>query len=376
MNQPLDIGIVGIGRMGGVHVRHLLELERETGTCRLCAVVDSDAAKLKRFLSEFGTDEFAYRGRTFASLDQYLEADVCRATMVVAPTEHHRPHAMALAKAGHRVLLEKPLTGTLEGDVACCAELDRSYPNAVMLALQRRFDQALAYGRDLMREGAIGRVFKVYSALEDSGPPPDGYQSDGILPDMSVHNVDEILWLVGGMPDRAMAVGSVLYNKRVASCKEDFDDATLYMWFGEEVLGQVQVTRNHVSGYRVETAIYGEQGQIQIGRFNQKPREIVVEAFGRRGRSEPIARKVFPGGNGGDAAPEFVDRFGPAYKAEATAFIDCCRRDAEFPATHRDGLRAQQVIAAGMRAVYTRNEAAVVVRHDVEPDEHGSGLRC
>src|SRR5262245_13479880 len=355
MNQTLGIGIVGIGRMGWVHARHLLEMEREMNSARLCAVVDKDAAKLARF-----ADELGYEGRTFDSVDKYVAADICRATMVVTPTEHHRPHAMTLAKAGHRVLLEKPLTGTLEGDMACCAALDRDYPNAVMLALQRRFDAPLAYGRDLMRQGVIGRVFKVYSALEDSGPPPDGYQSDGILADMSVHNVDEILWLVGRMPDRAMAVASVLYNKHVASCQEDFDDVMLCLWFGEELLGQVQVTRNHVSGYRVETSIYGEQGQIHIGRFNQRPREIVVEVFGRRGRSEPMARKVFPGGNGGEGAPEFVDRFGPAYKAEVKAFIDCCRSSAEFPATHRDGLRAQQVIAAGMRAVSTRDGAAVV----------------
>jgi myo-inositol 2-dehydrogenase/D-chiro-inositol 1-dehydrogenase len=267
---------------------------------------------------------------------------------------------MALVKAGHRVLLEKPLTGTLEGDRACCAELDRDFPNALMLAFQRRFDEALRYGRELVQQGSIGRMFKIYSALEDSGPPPDGYQSDGILPDMSVHNVDEILWLAGRMPDRAMAVGSVLYNKRIASCKEDFDDAMLYLWFGEELLGQVQVTRNHVSGYRVETAIFGDQGQVQIGRFYQQPQEIVVEAFGRRGTSDPIARRVFPGGNGGQSAPEFVDRFGPAYKAEAAAFIQCCRTGADFPTTHRDGLRSQQVIAAAMRAIKTVDAAVAV----------------
>lgn len=354
MNQPLDIGIVGIGRMGWVHASHLLELERETGACRLCAVVDSDADRLARFARDLG-----YQGPTFASLEDYVAANPCKASVVVAPTEHHRAHAMALAKAGHRVLLEKPLTGSLAGDTACCAELDRDFPNAVMLAFQRRFDAALGYGRDLMQQGAIGRVFKIYSALEDSGPPPTGYQSDGILPDMSVHNVDEILWFAGGrMPDRALAVGSVLHNKHIASCKEDFDDAMLYLWFGEELLGQVQVTRNHVSGYRVETVIYGDQGQIQIGHFVQNPRETVVQAFGKRGQGEPVARKSFPGGKGGPDAPEFVDRFGPAYKAEVEAFIDCCRRGTGFPTTHRDGLRAQQIIAAGMRAVFTKDSAA------------------
>lgn len=341
--------------MGAVHARHLLELDREDGVCRVRAIVDEDGARLRAFAEAAGFD-----GALFTSLDDYLKADLCRATMVVTPTEHHQAHAMALVRAGHRVLMEKPLTGTLAGDVACCAELDRDYPNSLMLAFQRRFDPALAYGKQLVEQGAIGRMFKIYSALEDSGPPPDAYQSGGILPDMSVHNVDEILWFAGRMPDRAMAVGSVLHNKHIAKCQEDFDDAMLYMWFGEELQGQVQVTRNHVSGYRVESIVYGDQGQIQIGRFSQRPQEIVVEAFGRRGAAAPIERKVFPGGKGGVGAPEFQERFGPAYKAEAAAFIDCCRQGKPFPTSHRDGLRAQQVIEAGMSVAKTRLDGAPV----------------
>lgn len=355
MSRPLEVGIAGIGRMGWVHARHLLELQRQEGICRLCAIADSDEARLKAFASAL---DFA--GPLFPSLDAYLEADLCRATMVVTPTGHHQAHAMALVQAGHRVLMEKPLTGTLEGDLACCAELDRHYPDSLMLAFQRRFDAPLRYAKQLVEQGVIGRLFKIYSALEDSGPPPDGYQSGGILPDMAVHNVDEILWMAGRMPDRALAVGSVLYNQHIATCREDFDDAMLYVWFGEDLLGQVQVSRNHVSGYRVESALYGDRGQIQIGRFAQRPQEIVVEAFGRRGQTEPLARKVFPGGEGGPGAPEFVERFGPAYKAEAAAFIDCCRNQTPFPTTHRDGLRAQQVIAAGMRAAKTRADGALV----------------
>lgn len=355
MGEQLRIGIIGIGRMGWVHARHLWELERETGKCRLAAVVDIDEAKTARFAVETGCE-----ARRFSSVEEYLAADVCRATMIVTPTEKHREHASLLVKAGHRVILEKPLTGTLAGDEAFCAELDADHPEAVMLAFQRRFDGALAYGRELMRSGAIGRVFKIYSALEDSGPAPNGYQSDGILPDMSVHNVDEILWLTGQMPERALALGSRIYSHKLTTCEEDFDEAMLLIWFPGELMAQVQVSRNHVSGYRVETIIFGEDGQIQIGHFDQRPDEIVVEAFGRRGRSEPIAKKTFPGGMGGPGAPEFVDRFGPAYKAEAAEFIDCCLAGRAFPTSHNDGLRAQKVIAAGMRGLLTAENAATL----------------
>ena len=58
--------------------------------------------------------------------------------------------------------------------------------------------------------------------------------------------------------------------------------------------------------------------------------------------------------------PEFVDRFGAAYKAELAAFIECCRTNQPFPATHRDGLRAQQVISAGMQHTLTPEQATPV----------------
>src|SRR5258708_37391621 len=60
----------------------------------------------------------------------------------------------------------------------------------------------------------------------------------------------------------------------------------------------------------------------------------------------------------GRTLPEFIDRFGPAYKAELVAFIDCCLAKKPFPTSHRDGLRAQEVVSAGLRAVVTHAPTA------------------
>lgn len=347
MSERLPVAIVGLGRMGWVHATHLWELD-QAGACRLAALVDCDTEKAHRFAAQTGCE-----AAIFSSVEELAASGICASTMIVTPTERHREHAALLVAAGHRVLLEKPLTGSLAGDREFCETLDRDYPNSVMLAFQRRFDAALGYAKELMETGIVGKIFKIYSALEDSGPAPNGYQSDGILPDMSVHNVDEILWLTGQVPDRAMAIGSRIYSHALTTCDEDFDDAMLYMWFGADLLGQVQVSRNHVSGYRVESILFGPLGQIQIGRFDQRPDEIVVEAFGKRGASEPLASRRFPGGKGGPGAPEFVDRFGPAYKREVEVFLECCANGVPFPTSHRDGLRAQLAISAGMAALKT-----------------------
>jgi myo-inositol 2-dehydrogenase / D-chiro-inositol 1-dehydrogenase len=355
MSETLKVAVAGVGRMGQIHALHVQELARETGKCSLAALVDPDAERARQVAASLDSNV-----PIFTSLEEFAKAGASNATVVVTPTGNHRDNTLTLIAAGQRILLEKPLTGTLEGDREFCAQLDRHHPNAVMLAFQRRFDAPNQYARELMESGAIGRVFKIYSSLEDSNPTANGYQSRGILSDMSVHNVDEILWLTGRMPRAALAIGSRIYSHRLTTNQEDFDDALLYLWFSGELVAQVQVSRNHVSGYRVETVIFGEEGQIHVGHFDQKPFEIVVEAYGRRGSKEPLAHRVFKMRDYGQPLPEFIDRFGPAYKAEVAVFIDCCLAGQPFPTSHRDGLRAQQVISAGMQAVMSPEQAAVV----------------
>ncbi len=355
MTAPLKVAVAGLGRMGTVHALHLHELARDTHLCEFAAVAEIDSERAHRFTAELGC-----RIPIFPSIEELAKSGACDAAVIVTPTDNHREHAAAMIAAGHRVLLEKPLTGTLEADREFAAELDRDHPNALMLAFQRRFDDPLLYAKQLVDAGLIGRVFKIYSALEDSNPAPNGYRSGGILPDMSIHNVDEVLWLTGRAPSKALAIGSRIYSHALTTSLEDFDDALLYLWFDSDLVAQVQVSRNHVSGYRVETVIFGEEGQIHVGHFDQKPFEIAVEAYGRRGSAKPLAYRTFPMRNYERPLPEFVDRFGAAYKAELAAFITCCRSGAPFPTTHRDGVQAQEVISAGMQAMLGPGQAARV----------------
>lgn len=355
MPECLKVAVAGLGRMGQIHAQNLYDISHETGGCAIVALVDENTERARRFAADND-----FRPPIFASIDELADSGMCQATVIATPTDRHREHAVALIAAGHRVFLEKPLTGSIEQDRIFCAQLDRDAPQSLMLAFQRRFDEALQYARRLIQTGAIGRVFKIHSALEDSNPAPDGYRSGGILSDMSIHNVDEILWLTGQAPRAALAIGSRLYSHRLTTCDEDYDDALLCIWFDDQLMAQVQVTRNHVSGYRVEAMIYGENGQIQVGHFMQNPAEIVVDVFGRRDVDAASLRRTFPGGHERPDVPEFVPRFGTAYRKELCAFLDCCRTREPFPTSHLDGLRAQEVIAAAMRGIRTSADAVPV----------------
>jgi myo-inositol 2-dehydrogenase/D-chiro-inositol 1-dehydrogenase len=351
--QPIRVGVVGLGRMGMIHALHIHELAQESDLCRLVAVstLDKQAAEKFHSLIDASTP-------VFENIEALTLSDTCDVAVIATNTDSHREHSLLMIRAGKRVFQEKPLTGTLEGDREYAALLEREHPHALMLGFQKRFDAPLLYAKQLIDEGAIGRVFKIYTALEDSSPAPDGFNSPGILPDMAVHNVDEIVWLSGRKPESALAIGSRIYSHIHKTCKEDFDDALMLLDFGNELIGQLQVTRNHVSGYRGETVIYGEKGQIHIGRFNQKLLEVIVEAYGTRDAKQPIALKTFEQRRYDQPLPEFIDRFGAAYKEELRTFLECCRNDQPFPITHRDGLCAQEIISGAMKACIRKEDMA------------------
>lgn len=355
----MRLAVVGLGRIGQYHANHAQEVARETGGT-LTAVVDTNVERAKETAARLSNNQ-STPVQAFFSAGELAAAGVADGSFVCSPTDCHRANTSTLIRAGQRVLLEKPLTGTLADDREFAQELDREFPNSVMLAFQRRFDAPLQHAKRLMREGVIGRVFKIVSILEDSNPAPDGYNSGGILPDMSVHNVDEILWLCDGkMPVTAAAIGSCLHSRKLSTAIEDFDDAYMHLWFEGELGAQVQVSRNHVSGYRVETWIFGETGQIHIGRFEQRYRDVVVEVYGKRPATTPILQQTYSMPEYGAGAPEFMDRFGPAYKSELLEFVAKCKSGEPFSVTHRDGVRAMEVIDAAMRGLIDPAQCAEV----------------
>jgi myo-inositol 2-dehydrogenase / D-chiro-inositol 1-dehydrogenase len=356
---PLRLAVAGLGRMGRIHALHAHELSGETGLCQLVALSTLDRGQAEAFFSQTNTNI-----PVFSSIQDLANARVCDAVVIATDTSLHEEHATLMLEAGAKVFLEKPLSGTLNGARSFSEYLQANHPDEIMLGFQRRFDEPLHLAKKMLDDGTIGRLFRIYSALEDSAPAPNGYNSTGILPDMAIHNVDEVLWLTGDLPLSGFVLGSNLHAHRLSTCIEDFDDAMLILNFGSDGgsgrLAEIQVSRNHVSGYRGETVLYGEKGQIRVGRFHANPREVIVEAYGPRGHAEPLVSRTFLTRDYQEALPEFIDRFGAAYKEELRIFLHCCLARQRFPVTHLDALRAQEIIAAAMTRVLTTNDMAPI----------------
>jgi myo-inositol 2-dehydrogenase/D-chiro-inositol 1-dehydrogenase len=346
MSDPLKLAVVGLGRIGALHSQHAVELAVSSGACQLTAIVDARTDHARAIANQLGSTQGSSI-KVYPSVEALIDAGVCDASVVCTPTDQHGPHLRALVRARKRVMVEKSLTGSLEGDRALVSELDAHYPNSVMLAFQGRFDEPLQDAKRLLDQGTIGRPFKIVAALEDSGPVPAGYISTNLFIGMAVHNLDDVLWFTGKMPTAVLSLGSRLYAHKLSPTPEDFNDGLIGLWFPDDLMAQVSVSRNHVSGYRVEVWVYGEEGQIHVGRFDQNKSAVILEAYGRNQR---IEFNTYPTRNYGRQVPEFVERFGNAYKRELTEFVRCCHEGQSFSVTHQDGLRAMEVIAAANRS--------------------------
>ena len=359
MSDPIKLAVIGVGRMGGCHARHIQELAAAGAACELVAVADGHSDRAGRVAAALQPDQ-QRDIRAFSSARDLVRAGVADAAVIASSTESHAAIVRTVLDAGMRALVEKPLADSLENarDLVAYLEADQSRRKALMLAFMRRFDEPLQRVKEIIAAGRIGRPFKMVTALEDNlPPPPPGYDSPGILTDMGVHLTDEAMWLMDARPESVKGFGSLAYSHKISDINEDYDDAFLQMWFAEGQVAQLQVSRNHVAGYRNEVWVYGDEGMCHGGIFCEHPLSVGVETFAPTGL---IERKTYTMPDSGPEAPFFLQRFGPAYKREIEYFVGQCRSGQPFSVDQQDGLRAMEVVAAGTAALSSAADAVVV----------------
>jgi predicted dehydrogenase len=157
----------------------------------LVGVVDSDAERARSVAAKYDTLPFADHRELIG------RADV---VSVCVPTENHFAVARDLLEAGVSVLVEKPMTSTLEQ----ARELFR---------VARASGAALHVGHVERFNGAVQELRKIVDRpiLIESrrlGPFVPRVQKDSVVMDLMIHDLDIVLGLVDAEPRRVVAAGS------------------------------------------------------------------------------------------------------------------------------------------------------------------------
>jgi predicted dehydrogenase len=186
--------IAGLGSIGRRHLRNLVASD------------ETDLVLLRSHHSTMPDDELAgYPVET--DLRQALERHHPDAVIVSNPTAFHLDVAIPAAEAGCSILLEKPISHSVERMDVLQEAVARTKAR-ILMGFQLRFHPCLARARQLVEAGRLGRILSAHVQFSEHLPawhPWEDYRrgyaaradlGGGVLL-TQCHSLDYLPWLVG-----------------------------------------------------------------------------------------------------------------------------------------------------------------------------------
>jgi len=331
----LGVAVIGAGRIGALHARHLAGAVEGA---RLVRVVDPDREAAER--AALGG---AAHGGAF---DDALSDGAVDALLIASPTKEHAWQLAAAAAAGKAILCEKPVADDLAETASAMDAVARAGV-PFQIGFNRRFDPAYAEVARAVRAGEIGRVELFRSQSSDPGPAPEAYiaASAGFFRDSVIHDIDTARFVAGEV-ERVTALARVMVDP-VYARYGDVDTSVITLEFASGALGVLMNSRRTVYGHDLRLEVHGEAGKLVA----EDERATKVWRYG-------------PGGPRGDYYHHFLDRFRDAYRLEVQAFVDAVhagRAPAPGPVDAVESLRVADA------AVHSLREGRPVKVSEVQP---------
>jgi len=190
-SERITIGFIGVGRMGTGDLRELMGFKQ----VQIVAVCDVDANRIqnaqKTVEAHYGKQSAGgtYKGCvTFGDYRDLVARDDIDAVSIATPDHWHVLPAIAAAKAGKDIFLQKPLSLTIrEGRVL--SDTVRRYNRIFQVGSQQRSDARWRQACELVRNGRVGKLHTVKVGFGTD--PGTGPEPPMPIPD----NLDYKMWL-------------------------------------------------------------------------------------------------------------------------------------------------------------------------------------
>lgn len=188
------VAVVGVGALGQHHARVYASLPGAT----LTGVFDIDAQRAGEVAARHGCRVFAHLRDVVANAE---------AVSVAVPTVDHHRVARALLEAGKDILVEKPMTKTLE-EADDLIRLAEAAGAVLQVGHIERFNPAV----DVLRaEVSAPRFIEVHRLAP---PTPRSLDIDVVL-DLMIHDLDIVLSLDGSEAVQVDAVGVPVLSDKI-----------------------------------------------------------------------------------------------------------------------------------------------------------------
>ncbi len=216
--------MIGLGGVGQRHLRNLRTILGDTAMIAAYRVRRNALVLTDQLKEEHGSSlEDKYNISVFDNLDDAL-AWGPQIAIVCNPSSLHIPTALAVARAGCHLLIEKPLSISLDG-VDLLNNIVEEKKLVALVAYQLRFHPCLRRAHTLLQENCIGKVIAVRSEVGEYLPDWHTYEDyrtmyasrkelGGGVVLSQIHEMDYLYWFFG-LPQRVFALGGHLSSLEI-----------------------------------------------------------------------------------------------------------------------------------------------------------------
>lgn len=242
MSGSIGVAVLGYGYWGPNIARNFSAIEEG---CELRAICDPDPKRL-------ATAKRIYPGcKMVQDYRDLLDDDEIDALAICTPVQTHYDIALAALRAGKHVLVEKPLTSSVE----TAKELvDLSASSRLTLQVDHTFvySPPVVAIREMIDQGLLGKLLYIDSMRINLGL----FRSEvGVLWDLAVHDVSIINYLIGQRPQWISATGVAPYG--------EFENlAYITMMYPDELVAHVNV--NWLSPVKLRSMVIGGSEQMVV----------------------------------------------------------------------------------------------------------------
>lgn len=312
-NRRIGVALIGLGRMGLIHMRNILREPR----AKLLYCFDADQSRLDTCSKSVYLKDSSTKTLHSDQFDMALSDPNVGAIVIATPTICHEDLTRRALMAGKSVLCEKPLTLHTDG-IMPLYELARQKQVYLLTGFNRHYDPDWRMLEHKAKSGSIGPIQMIRIVSRNGQRPPVSYLrvSGDIFHDTCIHDLDMMLWLMGQLPE-SIQVAARTWEQYYADepellnelCEDDrnaladindYFMAIMTLKFANGSLGVIDTSRHANYGNDQRCEIYGTRGMIKCdGRY-----PINVMEYNENGI-------MCPGIN-----YNFQTRYGPAYVAE------------------------------------------------------------
>ena len=324
----LNIGIIGAGRIGKVHLESIsYHVKNATVTAMADPFMNEETEKLIR---SYGVSKVTKDYKDILN-DKDIDA-----VLVCSSPDTHAAISIEAINAGKHVFCEKPVDHSIE-KIQAVADALKEHPDIkFQVGFNRRFDHNFAAIRKAYDDGKIGEAHILKITSRDPEPPNPAYikVSGGIFLDMTIHDFDMACFLTDSDVEELYVNSAVLVDPAIGE-QGDVDTAIITMKMANGALAVIDNSRKAAYGYDQRAELFGSKGMVATSNDTVSS-AVISNADGVTGE-KPL---FF-----------FLERYMGSFSEEMRQFTEAVINDTEVPVGIHAGLQSVKIGLAARKSV-------------------------